>query len=189
MIAPSSRSSVIRPDRGRGPPARRSASDRCLGKPQPHQQELVGALLAVEAVVGDDAVAVGLDPHQPGFRPLLGGDGVADAVDVETTVRAGTNAGICVAAPVDQVMPALGAGAGVVGNLVGRQAVAGADLLRHVVEDARRRLVWGLQLAGGVQAEERVPSSMVSDRAKGVRPLSDGECQFAGPVLRRLVGR
>ena len=37
-------------------------------------------------------------------------------------MRAGTDAGIFVAAPVDEIVPAFGAGARVVGNLVGRQA-------------------------------------------------------------------
>ena len=81
-------------------------------EPQSHQQEFVGALLAVERVVGDDAVARGLDPHQPGFRPLFGGGGVAHAVDVEPAMGAGADAGIFVAAPVDQVVPAFARRAG-----------------------------------------------------------------------------
>ena len=36
-----------------------------FGEAEPHQQELVGHVLAGERVVGDEAVTVGLDPHQP----------------------------------------------------------------------------------------------------------------------------
>ena len=52
-------------------------------------------------------------------------------------MRAGPDAGIFVVAPVDEIVPALGARPRVIGNLVGRQAARGADLLRHVVERAR----------------------------------------------------
>ena len=51
------------------------------------------------------------------------------------------------------------------------QAVPGANILRHVVEGARGRLVRRLQLAGRVQAEER-------------RAFLDGEL-----VERQLLGR
>ena len=71
-----------------------------------------------------DAVAERLDPHQPGFRALLGRGGVAAAVDVEPAVRAGADAGIFVVAPIDEIVPALGARPRVVGDLVGRQARA-----------------------------------------------------------------
>ena len=98
-----------------------------FGEPQSHQQEFVGALFAVEEIVGDDAVAVGFDAHQPGLGALLGGGRVPDAVDVETAMRAGTDAGIFLAAPVDEIVPALGAGARVIGNLVGRQSRACAQ--------------------------------------------------------------
>ena len=94
-----------------------------LGEPQAHQQEFIGALFAVEAIVGDDAVAVGLDPHQPRLGALFGGDRVPDAVDIEPAMRAGTDAGIFLAAPVDQIVLAFRAGARVIGNLVGRQAM------------------------------------------------------------------
>ena len=78
-------------------------------------------------------------------------------------MRAGADAGIFLRAPVDEIVPALRAGARVIGNLVGRQTVLRADVLRDVVERARVRLVGRLQLAGGVQPEERRASgSMVS---------------------------
>ena len=82
------------------------------------------------------------DAHQPGFRPLFGRGGVPVAVDIEPAMGAGPDAGIFLAAPVDEIMPAFAAGPGVIGNLVGRQAVRGADLLGGVVERAaecRRR--------------------------------------------------
>ena len=47
-----------------------------FGQPQAHQQKFVGAFLAVEMIVGDDPMAVGLDPHQPGLGTLFGGNGM-----------------------------------------------------------------------------------------------------------------
>ena len=69
-------------------------------------------------------MAVGLDPHQPGFGALFGRDGVPRAVDVEAAMGARADAGIFLAAPVDEIVPALRARPRVVGNLVGRQACA-----------------------------------------------------------------
>jgi hypothetical protein len=91
-----------------------------LGEPQAHQEKFVGALFAVQRIVGDDAIAHGLDPHQPALWALLGRDRMADAADIEPAMRARTDAGIFLTAPVDQVVPALGARPRVIGNLVGR---------------------------------------------------------------------
>ena len=96
-----------------------------------------------------------LDPHQPGLGALLGHGGAAAAVDVEPAVRAGADAGVFVRAPIDQVVPALGARPGVVGNLVGRQAGVAANLLRQVVERAAGVVVGNDELAGLVQRVER----------------------------------
>ena len=126
-----------------------------FGEPQAHQQELVGHLRAQQHLVGDDAVAERFDPHQPGFRTPLGSGGVALAVDVEAAMRAGADAGVFVRAPVDEIVPALGAGPRVIGNLVGGEARGGADLLRGVVERAREVLVGHRELAGRTQRGER----------------------------------
>ena len=58
----------------------------------------------------------------PVERHLFGRGGVALAVDQQPAMRARADAGIFAIAPVDQVVAAFLAGAGVVGNLVGRQA-------------------------------------------------------------------
>ena len=49
----------------------------------------------------------------------------------------GSNAGIFVGAPVDEIVPAFAAGTRMVGNLVGRQTMRGANLQRRVVKLAR----------------------------------------------------
>ena len=54
-------------------------------------------------------MSVALDPHQPGFGALLGGDGVPDAIDIESSMRAGADTGIFLAAPVHEIVPAFGA--------------------------------------------------------------------------------
>ncbi len=57
-------------------------------------------------------------------------------------MRAGANAGIIVAAPVNEIVPALRALARVIGNLVGRKAGLVANLLRDIVEIAREVRRW-----------------------------------------------
>ena len=87
----------------------------------------------------------------------------AAAVDGEAAMRAGSDAGIIVAAPVNEIVPALGARPRVIGNLVGRQAGIGADLLRQIVERAAEIFVRDDELAGFVQRRRTACSgSMVS---------------------------
>ena len=65
----------------------------------------------------------------------------------------------------------------------------GADLLRHVVERARSRLVRRLQFAGGVQAEERrafLDGELIERQMLG--GFRDRELQFVRPHRGRLVG-
>ena len=134
-------------------------------------------------------MAIGLDAHQPGLGAFFGGDGVPGAVDIEAAVGAGTDAGIFLAAPVNEVVFAFRAWARVVGNLVGRQSVLGADFLGDVVERARHRFVRRLQLAGGVQAEERralFDGELIERQMLG--GFRDRELQFIRPHLRGLVG-
>jgi hypothetical protein len=149
----------------------------------------IGALFAVEEIVGYDAVAVGLDAHQPGLRALFGRDRVPDAVDIEPSMRARADAGIFLAAPVDEIMFAFRASPRVIGDLVGRQAVAAAYFLGDVIERACERFVRSLEFAGGVQAEER---RALFDRElierQMFRGLRDRVLQFGGPHFRRLVG-
>ena len=97
-----------------------------FGEAQAHQQEFVGLFDAVSVSSVIDAVADRLDAHQPGLGALLGRGRVARAVDVEAAMRAGPDAGIFVAAPIDEIVPALGAGARVIGNLVGGKPGAAA---------------------------------------------------------------
>ncbi len=53
-------------------------------------------------------------------------------------MRAGADARIFAIAPIDEIVPAFGAGARVVGDLIGRQAGAGGHFLRHVPQGALR---------------------------------------------------
>ena len=52
-----------------------------FGEPQTHQQIFVGLLGARQRLVGDDAMAAGLDTHQPGLGAPLGRGRVTRAVD------------------------------------------------------------------------------------------------------------
>ena len=126
-----------------------------FGEAQPHQQKLVGHVLARERVVNGKAMAVGLDAHEPRLRPLFRRGRMPVARDIEPAVGARSDAGVFLGAPVDEVMLALSTQARVIGNLVSRQTMRGADLLRHIVERARHRFIRRLELAGRMQAEER----------------------------------
>jgi hypothetical protein len=63
--------------------------------------------LTQQHFIDDDAMAVLLDPHDPGFRPPFGRRGVALSFDVKPAMRARPDAGIFVRAPINQVVPAL----------------------------------------------------------------------------------
>ena len=152
-IAPSSRSTRNAPriDRAAGQRGIALGID-AFGEPQPHQQEFVGALLAIEHVVGDDAMAVGLDPHQPGLGAFLGRGRMPDAADVEPAMRARPDAGIFLAAPVDQIVPAL---------------------------RARRARGWRSRRPAG-RASRRPPASRRRARAPSPRPASSTCPRHAG---------
>ena len=74
--------------------------------------------------------------------------------ELQPAMGAGADAGIFAIAPVDEVVPALGAGHGVVGNLVGRQAGRVADFLGDGIEIGGGVVVGHGQLAGLAQREE-----------------------------------
>ena len=82
---------------------------------------------------------------------------------IEPAVRAGADAGIFVVAPVDEIVPALGAGARVVGNLVGRQAArrrrSPASRRRARAPDRRPAMT---SLPAACSAANGVSCSMVS---------------------------
>ena len=104
-------------------------------------------------------------------------------------MRARPDAGIFLAAPVHQIMSAFRAGSRVVGNLVGRQSMRGADLLGDVVQRARHRLVRRLQFAGGVKPEEwraLLDRELVERQMLG--GFRDRALQLLRPHLRGLVG-
>ena len=126
-----------------------------FGEPQAHQQKFVGDFLAREHVVGDEAMPVVLDAGEPSLRALFGRGCMPVAVDIEPAMRARPDAGIFVRAPVDEIVPALGARPRMIGNLIGRQPVRRADLLRRVVKRARGIVVGHFELAGRMQRGER----------------------------------
>src|SRR5450755_5111311 len=97
-------------------------------------------------------------------------------------MRAGADAGIFIAAPVDEIVPALRAWARMIRYFVGGESVLAADLLRDVIKRARHGLVGRLELAGGVQSEERralLDGQLIERQVLG--RVRDGVLQFAGP--------
>ena len=103
-------------------------------------------------------------------------------------MRAGADAGIFVAAPIDQIVPAFGARPRVVGDLVSRQAGLGAGRLREIVEIARGVVVGNDELAGLVQAEERrarLDGELIKREMLG--RFRDGALEFGGPGGGRLA--
>ena len=98
------------------------------------------------------------------------------------------NAGIFLSAPVNEVVLALRARPRVVGNFIGRQAELCTHLLRHIVESACHSLIRNLQLARGVQAEERrlrFDGELVERQMLG--GFRHRELQLVFPHLRGLV--
>ena len=148
-----------------GPPARAAKRSRSMpsASRRPISRNSSAASTRLKRLVGDEAGAGGFDPLEPGLRPLFRRGGVAAAVDIEPAMGAGADPGIFVVAPIDEIVPALGARAGVVGDFVGRQAGRGADLLGQVVE---RRGAWSASgmasLPAAWSAANGVSGSMVS---------------------------
>ena len=103
-------------------------------------------------------------------------------------MRARADAGIFVIAPVDEIVPALGARPRVIGDLVGRQAARRRDLLRHVVERARAIVVRDDELAGRVQRGERrvlLDGELIEREMLG--GFGDRALELGAPRLRRLA--
>ena len=159
-----------------------------FGEPQPHQQELVGHFLARQRVVGDEAVAGGLDAHEPGLRPFFRRCRVPVALDIESPVGARPDAGIFLGAPIDEVVPAFAAGPRVVGNLVGRQAVRGANLQGGVVQLAAEIVVGNDELARGMERGKRrvLLDGQLIER-EVVAGFGQRAGEFARPILRVLA--
>src|SRR5262249_5429065 len=100
---------------------------------------------------------------------------------------AGPDPGVVMPAPIHQIVPAFGAGARVVGNLIGGQAGIGADSLRKIVEIARQVFVRHDELAGPVQAEERsvrFDGQLIEGEMLG--RLRDRALELGRPSSRRL---
>ncbi len=70
-------------------------------------------------------------------------------------MRAWTDAGIFLRTPIDKIVPAFAAGPGMIGNLVGGQAVGGANVLGGVEERPRGVFIGKLQFAGGMERRKR----------------------------------
>ena len=101
---------------------------------------------------------------------------------------AGADAGIFAVAPVDEVVARFGAGAGMVRDLVGRQAVRRADRLRQVVEQPRLVVRWHRELAGPMQALEDgagLDRELVEREMLG--GMADRGLEFRLPVLEGLA--
>ena len=107
-------------------------------------------------------MAVAFDAREPCLRALLGFGGVAAPVDGEPAVGSGADAGVIVPAPVNEIVPALGAGPRVVGNFVGRKTRGGADRLREIVEVAPQTSSGSASLPALCRPKNGVSGSIVS---------------------------
>ena len=159
-----------------------------FGEPQPHQQKFVGNFVRLQHFVDGKPVAIGLDQSEPGFRFLFGLGGVTASVDIEPAMRARTDAGIFMAAPVNKIVPALRARPRMIGHFVSRQAGLAADRLREIVKIAAEILVRHDQFAGLVQAEERRArfNGELIEREMFGR-FGDGAFEFGLPAFKRLA--
>ena len=133
-----------------------------LGEPQAHEQEFVALLLRAQGLVLDEArpsastrasQASGRRSQACASRP---------ARRHEPAVRAGADAGIFAVAPIDEVVAALAAGAGVVRDFVGRQAARCRHLPRRLEEGEAGVLVGNASLPASCRRSKAVSGSMVS---------------------------
>ena len=88
-----------------------------------------------------ETVAACLDRFKPVFGRLDRGERPPRAVASDAAVGAWADAGIVVAAPLDQIVPGLRVRLRVVGDFVGRKSVRLAKLLGEQVKLARSRLI------------------------------------------------
>src|SRR5208282_6185775 len=95
----------------------------------------------------DQAVAFGLDLGQPHLRVAFGLLREAALLGRDPAVRAGADARVFAIAPVDQIVAALLAGAGVVGDFVSRQAARLGQLARRAEHRETQLLVGKRKLA------------------------------------------
>ena len=186
--APCSRNSATRCwiERPAGEPRVARGVD-AFGQPQAHQQELVRHLFARERLIGFDPMPERLRPHQPRLGPLRRRGRAPLGPDIEPSMRARSDAGIFMRAPVDQIVPAFGARSRVVGDLVGGQAGTRADRLRGVVKRAAEILVRHHKLARRVQqGERRVLLDGELIERKMLARLRECASELRRPRLRRL---
>ena len=91
-----------------------------FGETQAHQQMFARG---VGGDVGErNAASALLHAREPFLRQPFGFGRDAPAVDRQASMRAGPDAGVIAVAPIDEIVPALGAGARMVRNFVGGQA-------------------------------------------------------------------
>ena len=99
-----------------------------------------------------------------------------------------SDAGIFLAAPINEIMPAFAAGPRVVGNLVGRQAVGGANLQGRVVKRAAEIVVGNDELARGMERGKRrvLLDGQLIEREM-VAGFGQGAGELGRPILRVLA--
>ena len=97
-------------------------------------------------------------------------------------MRAGSDAGIFRAAPINEIVPAFRARPRVIGNLVSRQAGIRAGFDREIVKRSRSVAVGDRQLAGGLQRVKRglrLDGQLIKREMLG--GFCNGEFEFARP--------
>src|SRR5262249_3068259 len=104
-------------------------------------------------------------------------------------MRARAKAGIVVPSPINEVVLAFRTWSRVIGNLVGRHAVIGANCLGEVIKVAREIVVGHDELASFVQAKEwraRLDGQLIKREMLG--GLGNCVLESVRPVLVRLPG-
>ena len=182
-------------DRGAGRAAgRRAARSARPSMPSARRRPMSRNSSAISARVSVSSVMTPWPRASTRMSQLSGRCSVAvacrSAVDVEPAVRARPDAGIFVRAPIDEIVPALGARPRMVGNLVGGKPGSGADLLRRVVERARECRRPGrssLPLACSVgKRRVRLDGELIEREVLARLPRSR-PLELRAPGLRRLV--
>ena len=97
----------------------------------PHQHAFGGLVRRAQRLVLDHPMAVAANQAQPGFGMALARQRPAATGRGEAAMGPGSDPGIVAIAPIEQIVPALIAGRGMVGDLIG--AKAGRGVISWVV--------------------------------------------------------
>src|SRR5579885_2883674 len=134
--------------------AAEAGARHAFGEAEPHHEHLAEPLRGRDSDALGGAMPLRLDRREPSLgRPQLARRNLPRPRG-EAAMRARADAEVVAVAPIDEVVAALRAGAGVVRDLVGGQAGGGKALLRQLEEFAGKIVLRHGEIAAGIGRRE-----------------------------------